>query len=432
MPSGRSGAERALNTDLLAKPFRPLPIRAANTIGRALSRAGIVPVSLSCDDLLRAAESQTGLHDFGPDTFRPGLDRLLAALRRDARLTLFGRYFARRQLIELLCHRLQLTNDRKRRPEIAEQVIVRPLFILGLPRTGTTLLYGLLAEDPANRAPLSWEIDDPSPPAETSTYRIDPRIARTQKRFDQVDRLAPGFQTIHPVGALMPQECIVPMASEFMSIRFQMTFDVESYDDWLLRQSMVSAYAHHRRFLQHMQSRHMTDRWILKSPGHLGPIETLFDTYPDAMIVQTHRDPIRVVPSVANLEYTMRLVASDDVDPARVGRQMIHVWSTLLEQGMRARERHPEHERQILDLSMREIVTDPIECVAKIYRHFDLEFSREARERMESYLAAHPKDEFGIHRYSLEAFGLEPAEVNAAFKGYRERFGIESEPFPNP
>jgi hypothetical protein len=180
-----------------------------------------------------------------------------------------------------------------------------------------------------------------------------------------------------------------------------------------------------------MQSRHMAERWILKSPGHLGPIDSLFATYPDAIVVQTHRDPIRVIPSVANLEYTMRLVSSDDVDPVRVGRQMIHVWSTLLEQGMEARARAPERERQILDLSMREVVGDPIGCVEKIYRTFELELSQEARERMQRYLELHPKNEFGVHHYSLEAFGLEEEVVSAAFKGYRERFGIEPEPFAN-
>ena len=418
-----------MDEDLLAKPFRPLPIRAMNALGRVLARVGITPISLEPESLLAAASRSEGLSDFGPDSFRPGFEKLIESLERDARLSLFGRFFARRQFLELLGHRLQLVETRKRRPEIAEEVIRPPLFILGLPRTGTTLLYGLLAEDPAHRAPLSWEIDQPCPPAETVTYHTDPRIETTQARFDQVNQLAPGFQTIHPVGALMPQECIVPTASEFMSIRFQMCFDCESYDEWLLEQDMHPTYEHHRRFLQHMQSRHAGERWILKSPGHLGPIDALFDVYPDAMVVQTHRDPIRVIPSVANLEYTMRLVSSDDVDPARVGRQMLSVWSTLLDQGMKARAAHPERESRILDLSMREVVGDPIACVEKIYRHFELDLSDEARDRMRRYLAAHPKDEFGVHRYSLEAFGLQADAVNAAFKGYRERFGIEAEPF---
>lgn len=419
-----------MDEDLLAKPFRPLPIRALNGLGRLLARVGIRPISLAEDSLLGAASRQNGgLEDFGPDSFRSGLAKLLESLEREARLTLFGRYFARRQLLELLGHRLQLSDWRARHPEVAAQEIRRPLFILGLPRTGTTLLYGLLAEDPANRAPLSWEIDQPCPPAETASYEDDPRIATTQARFDQVNQLAPGFQTIHPVGARMPQECIVPTASEFMSIRFQMCFDVESYDEWMLAQDMRPTYEWHRRWLQHMQSRHANERWILKSPGHLGPIDALFDVYPDAMVVQTHRDPVRVIPSVANLEYTMRLVSSDEVDPKRVGRQMMQVWSQLLAQGMAARDRRPERESRILDLSMREVVRDPIACVERIYRHFELELSEVFRERMRSYLARHPKDEFGVHRYSLAAFGLEEEAVNAAFKGYRERFGIDREPF---
>ncbi len=420
-----------MGENLLARPYRPLPIRAMNALGRGLSRVGITPISLSEESLLAAAAKETGLSDFGPDSFRPGLAKLLESVESEGRLTLFGRFFARRQLVELIGHRLQLVDYRKRRPEIADEVIRRPLFILGLPRTGTTLLYGLLAEDPANRAPLSWEIDQPCPPAETETYQTDPRIETTRARFDQVARLAPGFQTIHPVGTQMPQECIVPTASEFMSIRFQMCFNCESYDDWLLEQDMRPTYQYHRRFLQHMQSRHKGERWILKSPGHLGPIDALFDTYSDAMVVQTHRDPVRVIPSVANLEYTMRLVSSDEVDPVEVGREMMSVWTKLLNQGMEARARHPEREDQILDLSMREIVGNPIACVEKIYRHFDLDLSVAARTRMRRYLELHPKDEFGVHRYSLEAFGLEEEAVNATFKGYRERFGIVPEPFGN-
>lgn len=413
----------------LAKPFRPLPIKALNALGRALARMDVVPIDLSSDGLIAAAKKQSKLYDLGLPSFRAGFSKLLESLENEARLNLFGRYFARRQMLELLAHRLQLATYRNHHHAVAWEKIERPLFIVGLPRTGTTLLYGLLAEDPGNRAPLSWEIDDPCPPAETETYHCDPRIETTRKRFEQVNRLAPGFQAIHPVGALMPQECIVTTASEFMSIRFQMCFDVPSYDEWLLQQDMTETYHHHRRFLQHMQLRHKGERWILKSPGHLGPLDALFDVYPDAMLIQTHRDPIRVVPSVASLEYTMRLVSSDDVDPARVGRQMIQTWSKLLDQGMSARARHPERESRILDLSMREIVSAPLACIEKIYRHFDLELSAEARLRMQAYLARHPKDEFGTHRYSLEDFSLDADEVNAAFKGYRERFGIEAEPF---
>jgi Sulfotransferase family len=418
-----------LDQDLLSTPFRPLPIRVINAIGRGLARLGVVPISLEPESLLEAATKETGLTDFGSDSFMPGFRKLLESVETDAHLTLFGRFFARRQILELICHRLQIVDHRKRHPEVADEVIRKPLFILGLPRTGTTLLYGLIAEDPAIRAPLSWEIDDPCPPPETATYETDPRIERCRERFDQVGKLAPRFQAIHPVGALLPQECIVLTASDFMSLRFEMVFRVDRYQAWLLDQDMSATYEYHRRYLQHLQSRHAGERWILKSPGHLGSISALFDTYPDAMVVQTHRDPLRVIPSVANLEFTMRQVASDDVDPIDLGREQLHAWATLLDQNVAARSSHPERESQILDLSMQEVVRDPIACVERIYAHFDLDLSDEARHRMQRYLDAHPRDEFGAHRYSLEAFGLDESVVNDRFKGYRERFGIASEPY---
>ena len=415
--------------DALPKPFRPLPIRALNALGRGLARVKIVPIALDEASLMRAASKATGLSDFGSESFRPGFQKLLESLEKDGRLTLFGRFFAKRQMLELLQHRLTLTEHRKRHPELAEERIVRPLFVLGLPRTGTTQLIGLLAQDPSNRKALSWEVDDPCPPAESESYDRDPRIAYTRKRFDQLKQLAPSFQAIHPIGELMAQECIVLTAPEFMSVRFEMCFDVGSYQDWLHDQDMHATYEFHKQFLQHMQSRHHGARWVLKSPGHLGPIDALFDVYPDACVVQTHRDPTRVIPSVASLEYAMRQIASDDVDPVRLGRQQLRNWSTLLEQGMQARARHPEREAQILDLHLHEIAADPLACVRKIYRHFDISLSAEAEESMQRFLLEHPNGEFGRHRYSLEAFGLDADMVNLAFKGYRERFGVRPEPY---
>jgi hypothetical protein len=385
------------------------------------------PFRLDEATLTGLAMRATRLDDFGDERFRLGLRRLIESLEADARLNQFGRYFARRQLVELLSHRLTLLDYRKHHPEVAAQPVRQPLFILGLPRTGTTLLYGLLAEDPASRVPMSWEIDDPGVPAETATYDTDPRIARTRKRFDQLRQLAPGFQAIHPIGETMPQECIVLTASEFMSARFEMCFDVEGYQTWLLEQDMSGAYRFHRMFLQHLQSRHMNQRWVLKSPGHLGPLDALFAEYPDAMVVQTHRDPLRVIPSVSSLEFTMRQVASDDVDPIRLGRQQLFFWSRLLEQGMQARERHPERESRILDLQMGEIVGDPIASVRRIYTHFDLDLSASAEQRMQRYLKQHPKNEHGVHSYSLESFGLRAEDIADTFKAYYDRFDVPRE-----
>ena len=336
----------------LPEPFRPLPIRAFNAAGRGLERLGVRPFSFDPETLLKLASRATSLDDFGGQDFRPALQRLTQSLDEDARLNLFGRYFARRQLLELLGHRLRIFEHRKRHPEIAGQRIERPIFITGLPRTGTTLLQALLAEDPAHRTPLSWETDEPCPPAQSQTCASDPRIARTEKRFGQLRQLAPGFQAIHPIGALMPQECIVLTAPEFMSLRFEMCFDVAGYQRWFFEHDMSSAYRFHRIFLQHMQAEMAAERWVLKSPGHLGPLDALFAEYPDAIVIQTHRDPVRIVPSIASLEYVMRQIASDDLRPQQIGRQMLWLWSSMLEQGMPSRKNHPEREAQMMDLQM--------------------------------------------------------------------------------
>jgi LPS sulfotransferase NodH len=377
--------------------------------------------------VLGAARAQTKLADFGPDSFLPGLRALIASLEHDAKLNAFGRYFAQRQLTELLATRLRLVDWRRRHPEVEKQEIVRPLFVLGLPRTGTTLLYSLLALDPAHRSPLSWEVDDPCPAPEAASYASDPRIQQSAWRFKQLERLAPGIQAIHPVGADLPQECIVVTASEFMSIRFEMTFDVASYQDWLLEADMTGCYGWHKRFLQHLQSRHARERWVLKSPGHLGTIDALLAAYPDARIVQTHRDPRRVVPSVSSLEWTLRGIASDAQDAHALGQQQLRAWSRTLRAGMQARARHAAREQQFADLHFREIARDPIACVRRIYERFGFTYTPEFEQRMRAYVAAHPREEHGAHRYTLEGFGLSAAAVDAAFADYCARFEVQRE-----
>jgi len=408
-------------------PFRPLPIRAFNALGRGAARLGVRGFSLEAESLLSAARAATGLADFGPESFRVGFDVLLGSLECDAKLNAFGRYFARRQLLELLICRLQLVDWRRRHPEVEKQEIVRPLFVLGLPRTGTTLLYSLLALDPAHRSPLSWEIDDPCPPAEAASYASDPRIARSEWRFSQLRQLARGIQAIHPVGAALPQECIVITASEFASIRFEMCFDVPGYQDWLLEADLTGCYAWHRRFLQHMQSRYAAERWVLKSPGHLGALDALLSAYPDALIVQTHRDPRRVVPSVSSLEWTLRQIASDERDPRVLGRQQLSAWSRTLALGMRARERHAARASQFVDLHFHEIASDPIGCVRRIYDHFGLVLTTELERCMRDYVAVHPREEHGAHRYTLQGFGLSEGEVDDAFADYVVRFDVRRE-----
>jgi hypothetical protein len=405
------------------RPHHTLPIRAINAVGRATAAVGLRLPNLAEDGLLAAARAETKLADFGPEGFRAGLRTLLQSLETEAELTTVGRMMARGQILNLLTNRLQLTHHRKRHPEIADEPIRRPLFVLGLPRTGTTILYGLLAQDPAVRSPLAWEVSLPCPPPEAASYASDPRIRRADEQFARLAQLAPGFDAIHPIGSKLPQECVAIFAHEFKSVQFEAAFDVPSYQNWLETQDMRATYRFHREFLQHLQSRCPGERWVLKSPGHLPFVDTLLGEYPDAMIVQTHRDPVEVIGSVSSLECILRGAASDAIDPHAIGAQQVDLWSRQIARGMQAR-RNAGREERFFDVQFREFLADPFECVKKIYAHFSLPFSNEVEARMRSFYRDNARDKHGVHRYRLSDFGIDRDEAARHFAEYYDAFQI--------
>jgi hypothetical protein len=407
------------------KPNRSVPIRVINALGATLAKLGAELPSLDPDDLLAAARRATGLEDFGGRGFQEGYARFMTSLQAEARLNTLGRVAARSQVLGYLRNRLELADYRDRHPEISAQEIRRPLFILGLPRTGTTILFNLLAQDPANRAPLSWEVDRPCPPPEPASWHSDPRIARTQKQFDQLDKLEPAVAAIHEMGALLPQECVAITGHEFLSVQFHVMFDVPSYQDWLDEQSFVPAYSFHRGFLQHLQLHCRGERWVLKSPGHLSAIGDLLEVYPDACIVHTHRNPLEVMPSLASFSYTLRGLSSDAVDPFRVGQQQTELWGEHLGRAIGARDSLEAHRDQFFDVHFEDVLKDPVAVVARIYEHFGIPFGSEARRRMEAFLSENPRAKRGAHRYSLEDFGLEAERGGRRFAAYCQRFGID-------
>ncbi len=406
------------------RPFRPLPIRALNLGGRALAVLGVRLPSLAEADLLAAAERATALSDFGADSFRPGLRELLRCFEGEAQLTTLGRAMARGNVIAALGTRLRLVEWRKRHPEIASEEIRRPLFVLGMPRTGTTLLHGLLAQDPAVRAPLSWEVTEPCPAPESASFESDPRIAAARARERDIEKIAPGFLAIHPIGAQLPQECVALTAPEFMSMQWEATYPVPSYQRWWEAQDHAPTFRWHRAFLQHLQSRHRCERWVLKTPAHLLTLEALFAEYPDALIVQTHRAPSEVVASLASLECTLRGAASDAIDPRAQGREAADLIERMLRAGTAARAAHPEREAQFFDLAYADLLSDPIGSVKRLYQRFALELSGEAEARMRRFLGDNASDKHGVHKYAPAVFGLDVAELEARYAFYTQRHDV--------
>jgi hypothetical protein len=399
----------------------PLVVRALNKCGAWLEKVGIRSTCPSAAELIDIAQRRTGLDDFGGGDFFEPLARLLESCHRDARLNVIGKMALRADVVRTLCNRLSIERDRKLQREIAAQEIREPLFIVGLPRSGTTLLHILLAADPANRVPLTWEVMTPSPP---SNENEQDRIARAQKNLSMLRWLAPTFENVHATGAELPQECVSMMSPTFMSDQFDTMYNVPSYRGWFLKQNLRPAYEFHHRFLQHLQRRHRAGRWILKAPAHMFAAQTLLSIYPDARFVQTHRDPIEAIASVSSLISILRSVFSDMVDPIQIGRDAHDYWSDAIANFLRERDRLPRE--RVCDLNYAAIQRDAIGEVRRIYEHFTWRLSSETEERMRHVLANQSQTENGNHRYHPSQFGLGSPE---RFAAYCERFGLASRDF---
>jgi hypothetical protein len=402
-------------------------VQAVNALGRTLGRLGIRPVSLDEAALIDAAKREAHLDDFRAHDFREPLRLLLASLEHEAHLTWLGRVIARRDIGSLLVNRLRLARDRVRFPWIARVRVASPIFIAGLPRSGSTFLHHLLAQDPQSRVLRAWEVLTPSPPPSPETDATDPRIAHARRQLRAFDRIAPEFKTIHPLSAELPLECIAVLAHSFVSSRFHTMYRVPSYQAWFEQQDHRPAYALHRAVLQHLQARFVGGRWVLKAPTHLWSLEALFATYPDAFVVQTHRDPATALASVASLTTVLRRVSSDAVNPVEIGREVTHQWSNALERAVVFRRSGAVAAERFVDVQYRDVLDDPIGVIRAIYARVGLRLGATAERRMRAHIRRHPKDRHGPHRYSMTSFGLDPDAISHRFKSYREYFNVNEE-----
>ena len=405
----------------------PLPVRLMNLAGRAARGVGLRPIDLDVEGLLEKARRNTGLVDFGGNEFREPLGLLIESLETEANLSLLGRVVARGDLLRTLENRLRLVDVFREHPEIAEQPIERPIFVVGPPRSGTTIFHDLLAMDPANRVPLSWETCYPLPPPESATYRDDPRIARVQADLDRVDRLVPDFKKMHPMGAERAQECVAITSHDLASMIYQTQFEVSTYDRWVLDHDMKSALKWHRRFLQVLQWKAPGERWALKSPQHLWHLQHVHREYPDALFVQTHRDPVRVLVSISSLVATLRRLASDDVSLNRIAEYYAWALAKGYDNTVAYRRSGALPERQVVDLYFHDFIADQVGTVRRAYEHFGLELSDTAAGAMQAFLDDNPADKFGRHLYRFADTGMDEQALREIFRGYQSYFDIPSE-----
>jgi Sulfotransferase family len=400
--------------------MRPiLPVRLFNGFGALLKKTRIPSTRVSAAYLIETAKRRCGLDDFGEGDFFEALSRLLESCHDEARLNLIGKIALRVDALETLCARLQMERDRQVYPNIARQGIREPLFIVGLPRSGTTVLHRLLAADPEHRSPLMWEVRSPSPPTLVDEKRRIQRATRSCRFFNW---LVPTFRYVHAVGAEVPQECVSLMTPTFLSDQFDAMYYVPSYRAWFFRQDLRPAYEYHRRFLQHLQFRRGAGRWILKAPTHMFALPALLSVYPDALFVQTHRTPVDAMASVSSLVTILRSAFSDAVDPFTIYREAIQYWSETMDKFLNERDRLSSE--RICDVAYDQMRRDPIAAVRQIYDHFGWSLSPDAEQRMRALVASQTRGQSGNHRYDLSQFGSSAEEVLRTFAPYCERFGL--------
>jgi len=385
-------------------------------------------IPLHADALRDEAVRRTGLTDFGGESWREGFELFIEALNDEAQLNLVGRVLARSDVVNWLENRLRLADTRKRHPEIDAVSVERPLFITGLPRTGTSILHELLGCDPAHRVPLAWEVRHPCPPPEAASHASDPRIARADEEVRFWTQVVPEYDRMHELGGRIPVECIQITAHEFRSDELSGRHVVPSYAAWLARADLEPAYAFHRRMLQHLGWRAPGERWVLKAPSHMAGLGALFAVYPDACVVQTHRDPLVVMASVTSILYSTAWVRSDAVDAAQV-RQWFsgETCRALLDGADAIRDGGGVDPARFCDVRYADLTEDPFGTLASVYDHFGLEFGAEAERRMRAYLSEKTQGRHGAHRYRFEDTGFDPDEERRRFASYQERYAVPSE-----
>jgi hypothetical protein len=375
--------------------------------------------------LLEDAKQRKGLSDFGPDAFRPAFSALAKSLREEAPLNELGRATMRARILESLETRLETQEWIRRHPEILEEEIGSPIVVIGQMRTGTTMLQRIIASDPRNHACMWWEVRFPAPHRETDWSRPDPRIPIAEAEVAAILEADPRQASIHPWDAQAPDEEIMLLEHTFMSHVPEAFVNIPSYRAWLNEQDWTPAYQYLRILLQSLQWQkrqrgNVRERWVLKTPNHLGYIDTLFEVFPVASAILTHRDPIDTVPSAASMNNAMWSLYSDEKEADQAGQQWMErlAWGT--KRAMAARERYPAE--RFVDIDFRDAMKDPIAEIERAYGVFGIEMTDAAREGMEQWRRDNPRDKRPKHEYSLAEYGLTEAGILDAFSGYRARF----------
>jgi hypothetical protein len=376
------------------------------------------------EQLLKAAEQATGLSNWGDNPhFRVGLQALINATEVLAPTPQF-RANVHNRILQLLGMKLQLVNDETLHPEILQTPVEKPLIVVGLPRTGTTILYDLLALDPASRSPREWETFMPWPAPQQASFDSDPRIGIINGLYAQMLEKSPELADIQRLDATQPGECNHIMTHHFASTNFPAELSVPGYQDWFINNKVPGQYASHKRILQQLQWQGPTGNWLLKSPVHLFDLEGLLATYPNAQLVWTHRDPVLTLSSISSMVHALIKAQGVDVSKAEVGASQWATWQAGLAAGTQSRNQHSHIENAILDMAHSNVVRDPVAAVRTIYQHFGRVFSAEHASLIKEFIAHNPAaSRIGKHKHTPQQYGLDADTIRQQLATYYQRFG---------
>ena len=407
----------AANPPHLQRPPVPWPVRALDRAGSLLGRMGNRFTNLDEAALCEAACRKTGLSDFGDERFREGLRVFVQGAAAVEKYAFVGRFVMSAATSRALRNRLLIEQQIKEHPEILGLTVPRPLVVVGMPRTGTTLLQNLLTQDTAARPLLVWEAASPAKP------RLDNRQRDMERMVWIIKRAYPQINTLHVIEANGPQECGPLFRNAFFFSPFQQ--QLARWADEIPYERLEWAYQQYHRQLQLLQwQRPAQGHWLLKFPMHLIALDVLLKTLPEAVVVQTHRDPVRVVPSFCQLTQNLAFFFGDARAQA-LPREVQDLIAVVVRRAMEARQRIPAE--RVIDVHYRQLLTDPMGVLRRIYQHFGYHYTDELESRAQRWLAEHPKRERAGNYYDLAQFGLDRAELEQTFAEYSAHYQIEPE-----
>lgn len=405
--------------------LRSPALRAINSAGACLRVAGLRLPRLNPTAIIETA-NQAAYTDLTPDhALAEALERYIDSAETDANLNTFGRMAVKNMLVGALTSRFALEHWHQRHPELEQETIDQPWIVIGLPRTGTSILSILLGLDPFNRALLQWEAQHPVPPSTLANAEEDPRVALHAKTVAQMHQVNPAISSMHPFGSTLAEECTAVFTYSLRTIGMETIAFTPSYGHWLDAADATTAYQIHQKMLQALQQARPTSHWVMKSPNHLWNLPAMLSAYPDARVIWTHRDPAKLVPSLASLNSAMQMPFTRKLNPPRVGEY----WASKVDTAIaRAMDFDANADTPwCCHVQYQDLVSDPQKTLNRIYNHFDTSTNALHLQRVNAWLGQSPQHSAGKHKYDAADFGWTKNSLNQRYRDYLERYQIPGE-----